>query len=372
MSSKVSKSYFRLFLFTLFIFTLAFNAFAWGDEGHHITVRIAANYLSPTARTEVVRLLKVDAGNNEDYYKTHCSNVLALLKKSTLTKTEENTVLGDGLACVASWADPPVKSQRPYTSNWHFVDIPVVMGTSATPMLFTYDASRDCRDNAKSGDCALQALERLQPVMGNYKNPAIKNHEFGEELTNRAEALKFFIHIVGDIHQPLHCVTDKKDKNAVNNPKDLGDLGGNTKNASWFGDVDTPYGFMNLHSIWDGGFIGQTMQNNNWTESQYAQELIKTIPNDSAKMSAMQTGDFQSWAAESYNLAVTNGYKKLPKYDTACKMSFTDSKTGTTKTANGCYQLGKDYYNSNNSIVEQQLKSGGVRLAGLLNSTLNS
>lgn len=372
MSSNVFKSHFRLFFFAaLLIIALSPNAFAWGDEGHRITVRIAANYLTPAVRAEVIRLLKTDIGNNTAYYQKTCANILDLSKKSKLSSADEITFAGEGLPCIASWADPPVKRQRNYTSNWHFVDIPVVSATSATPTLFTYDAARDCAMDARSGDCAIQALQRLAPVLADYKDAAATDgHEYGEELTSRAEALKFFVHIVGDIHQPLHCATDKKDAAAVNNPKDIGDMGGNSKNASWFGDVDTPYGFMNLHSIWDGGFIGQTMQTKNWTESRYAQELIKTIPKESSKLAAMQKGDYTTWAAESYNLAVASGYGKLPKYDAACKMTFTDAETKKVKTASGCYQLGKDYYDLNNAVVETQLKSGGVRLAGLLNSLL--
>lgn len=371
MSSEAFRSYFRLFFGAFFLIAaLSFNIFAWGDEGHRITVRIAANYLLPEVQTEVIRLLKTDIGNNPAYYEKTCPNVINLSKKVAPTKSEKITLVSDGLACIASWADPPVKSQRKYTSNWHFVDIPVIAATSNAPMLFTYDAGRDCRTDEKNGDCAIQALERFAPIIADYKDPQAKDgHQYGEELTTRAEALKFFVHIVGDIHQPLHSITDKKDKTAVNNPKDLGDLGGNSKIASWFGDTDTSYGLMNLHSIWDNGIIEHTMQLNNWTESRYAQELIKTIKN--ANLPNMQKGNYETWAAESYDLAVTQGYRKLPPFDDACKMTFTNPKTKKVeKTANGCYPLGQVYYDVNKSVVEQQLKSGGARLANLLNSLL--
>jgi len=368
MSSNISKSRFRLFFFAAFLVAgLSLNAFAWGDEGHHITVRIAANYLTPAVRAEVIRLLKTDIGNNTFYYQKKCSNVLALSKKSKLTAAEQVTFAGEGLACVASWADPPVKRQRNYTSNWHFVDIPVVAATSANPTLFPYDAARDCRMSPKSGDCAIQALQRLAPVLADYKDPLAQDgHLYGEELTSRAEALKFFVHIVGDLHQPMHCATDKKDAAAVNNPKDNGDIGGNSKYASWFGNTSTFYGFESLHSIWDEGFIERTMQTNKWTEIEYAQALIKTIPKG-AKLASMQAGDYESWAAESYNLAVTMAYGKLPAFDAACELT---SEAKDVKPATGCYQLGKEYYDVNNPVAEQQLKSGGVRLAGLLNSNL--
>ena len=60
----MSPKVFKLFLAVAFlIVTFSGGAFAWGDEGHHITVRIAANYLDTAARIEVIRLLKVDAGD---------------------------------------------------------------------------------------------------------------------------------------------------------------------------------------------------------------------------------------------------------------------------------------------------------------------
>ena len=372
MPSKV----FRLFLVVAFsIHTFSAGALAWGSEGHEITVRIAANFLGPAARAEVIRLLKVDAANNEPYYRQHCPNVLTLVKKSKLSADEENTFVTDGLACVASWADPPVKRQREYTSNWHFVDIPIVQATSAAPLLFAYDPARDCRTDTRSGDCAIQALERFAPILADYKNPtATDGHQYGEELTVRAEALKFFVHILGDIHQPMHCATDKKNQAAAADPKDAGDLGGNLKYVTWFGVVTTPFGANELHAVWDEGFIDRTMQTKNMTEPQYAQFLVKNI--SPADLKAWQTppADFALWAGESYKLSVTNAYGKLPKIDAAYAVMKTDSepllKNG--QKVLGCYRLADDYYNANNSVVEQRLQAGGVRLAALLNALLKN
>lgn len=369
MPSNVFRSLFAFFFCVFFIAGSSVPMFAWGAEGHAITVRIAASYLTPAARAEVIRLLRTDIANNTPYYLKNCAAILDLSKKDKLTTADEITFAGDGLACIASWADPPVKRQRAYTGNWHFVDIPVVAGTSASPTLFTYSAARDCATDPKRGDCAIQALQRFEPVLADYKDPNAKDgHEYGEELTSRAEAMKFFVHIVGDIHQPLHCVTDKKDAASVDNPKDLGDMGGNNKNATWFGVTATFYGFMNLHSIWDEKFIAKTMQEKSLSEIQYAAALVASIPK--ANMSAMQKGDYLSWADESYHLAVTNAYGKLPAFDTSCKLTFTDPETKKVKNATGCYPLGQPYYDANNAVVETQLKSGGVRLAKLLNAVL--
>lgn len=374
MPSKV----FKVFLVVAFlIVAFSLNAFAWGSEGHQITVRIAAGFLNPSARAEVIKLLKVDAANNEPYYKQNCPQVLDSLKMKTLSAIDESALVSDGLACVASWADPPVKRFREYTSNWHFVDIPVVRATSAKPFLYAYNPARDCVTDSERGDCAIQALERFQPVLANYKNPAATDgHQYGEELTIRAEALKFFVHITGDLHQPLHCATDQKTKADAGNPKNNGDMGGNLKYVTWFGVATTRFGANELHSVWDEDFIGRTMQNKSMTQIQYAQYLANNISPDNLKAMQSPPADFQLWANESYNLSVTNAYGKLPKIDASCKVMKTATEPlidrDTKKPVTGCYHLDEDYYNANNPIVEQQLKSGGARLSGLLNSILNN
>jgi S1/P1 Nuclease len=365
MLTKLFKKRFcALLLCAGLVLTLPVSALAWGTEGHRMTARIAAKYLNPRARAEVITLLRTAIRNNASYYQENCSTVLALSKKRMFTKKEEEEFLVEGMACIAPWPDPPVKEQRLYTSNWHFVDIPVVMNNADEPLRFKYDPARDCIMDVKRGDCAVQALERLRSVLGNEKTPNQKEHMYGEELSARAEALIFFVHIMGDIHQPLHCVTDKKDKKSVSNPKDIGDMGGNLKIATWFGNDKTPYGAMNLHSIWDGGIITQTMKVENLTEAQYYQNLLKAIPaKGSPQLAKMQAGDFFDWFEESYDLAVRKAYGELPKLDPNC---------GTMKNGklSGCYQLADDYYNANKGIVDQQLKMGGVRLGRLLNEIL--
>ena len=364
MSLKDSKLRLRAFLssagFVAFFTVLPLvNVLAWGDEGHRITVRIAARHLDSQARAEVGRLILADVRNNGFYYQQSCPNVFAISKKpaNEWTDADKNTFVYDGLACIASWADPPVKNQRNYTSNWHFVDIPVVRATSQSPLRYSYDAARDCPTDEKRGDCAVQALRRLEFVLG---NPKKQGHVYGEELTTRADAFKFFIHIVGDIHQPLHCVTHKKNEQAVADLTDTGDLGGNFTLVSWFGDTDTPYGFMNLHSVWDSSIIERAIQSETQKETGYTNRLISN--SQSLNLAQIQAGDTSDWIAKSYDLAVTNAYGKLPVFDGACQMKFENQ----TKT--GCHKLSENYYSVNKSKIEEQLIYGGVRLAKKLNS----
>jgi hypothetical protein len=348
------------------VFVLPVRSLGWGTSGHRLTARIASQYLSPAAQVQILELLRTDVRNNKGYYQQHCPVVLTLSGKKNPSAAEKQQFLKEGLTCIAPWPDPPVKDQRNYTSNWHFVDIPVVGATGKNSTRYSYSAARDCVMDAERGDCAILAIQRLQAVLGNPKMPDVKGHEYGEELSSRAEALKFIVHIIGDLHQPLHCVTDKKSKDAVSNLKDLGDLGGNLKIVTWFGETKTPYGLMNLHSVWDDGFINQTFKVENLNEEQFFERLLQTIPaNTSSEFAVMQDGDIYKWSEQSYDLAVVNAYGKLPPIDQDYEY---EDKNG--KKHKGGYRLDNAYYQANKSIIEQQLKTGGVRLAKMLNSIL--
>jgi hypothetical protein len=113
---------------------------------------------------------------------------------------------GQTLVSVSAWADTVRKTPMPETYNWHFVDIPV----DADPP--KYVAARDCKP-AAGGDCIVAALEREVAVL---KDPHAAPR-------TRAEALKFLTHLVGDLHQPLHCA--ERD----------GDAGGNGVPVIFFG-----------------------------------------------------------------------------------------------------------------------------------------
>lgn|GEM_PF-1266986 len=311
------------------------DAFAWGNHGHRIVARIAANYLNSKAASAVDELLRTDP-----YLKQKCP---------------QDTSIELRLACIASWPDPPVKDERPYTANWHFVDIPVSMSGGIPARLSAYDAARDCAMSSR-GDCAILALDRLQYVLANSK----------EEAISRAEALKFIVHIVGDLHQPLHSVTDKKD---FDDPKDLGDLGGNSKVVQWLGMDTSPRwaGYhWNLHLVWDEGIIDNTLALLKTDEDGYLKKLLSTLPpRESNRLAMYQTGNAVAWAEEAYMQAVLHVYASLPPPDKTYKYS-----TREGKEASGGYILDSSYYEANAEIVDAQLRKGGLRLAKLLNDLL--
>ena len=334
----------------LVILVIPLNGLAWGDIGHRVVARIAARRLSPQVRASVVELLKADIKLNQGYYSSTCPDVLALGNNAVLNEAQTATFTELGLACIASWADPPLKDERLYTSNWHFVDVPVNLNGPHGPVLSTFLTSRDCLMNDERGDCAFLALKRLRPVLANET----------ELAGSRAEALKFIVHIIGDLHQPLHCITDKKN---FNNASDLGDIGGNRKSVqfnvtAWDGNAHRDINprwtkHWNLHSVWDEGLIDAYLKIQNLTEDSYVAQLTQPLATmKPADLAQLQGGDSVAWMKESYKLAVDRAYK-LPSFDSGY----------------GGYILQPAYYESNHGVVEQQLLKAGLRLAEFLDKT---
>lgn len=248
-------------------------AFGWGETGHRIVADIADKYITPQTRAAVKHLL------------------------------HEQT-----LAEVANYAD----NYRIYHTNtapWHFVDIPL----SAT----SYDVQRDC--TAHQG-CLLAQLEIFK------KQLADKN----ESDSNRIFALKFVVHLVGDLHQPLHC-------------EDNDDRGGNSVKVSFFGEAKkspTSSTHWNLHSVWDDGLIKHA----GLSEPDYVSALTTNLT--SAAIQKLQVGTTIGWAMQSH-AAAQIAYQIPSDHD-----------------------LGQAYYLKAKPVVDAALLKGGVRLARVLNETL--
>lgn len=244
-------------------------ALAWGTAGHAIVAELAQRHLDPAVREKIRALLGGDAS----------------------------------LASIAAWADT-VALARPETRNWHFVNIPLDAGG--------YEAARDCLP-APGGDCIVAALARLRATLA---DPAAA-------LAARAEALKFVVHLVADIHQPLHCA------------QRAGDAGGTTLMVSFFGAR------MSLHAVWDVGLIER--RSYDWGEIVRLLERTRLAAGDLAERSG---GEPAAWAEECHQRA-------------AAAYAVPES-----------LELGQDYFDRAMPVVEEQLALAGMRLARLLNEAL--
>jgi hypothetical protein len=249
------------FLFLLLAWLHPVPALAWAPQGHQIAAAIALEELTPKARAAVTSLLGQP----------------------------------DILVLDSSWADE-IRAQRPETTPWHYVNIEVGSGG--------YNAARDCGD----GNCVVAQIARDQKILSDPQS----------SKEARAEALRFLIHFVADLHQPLHAA-DRNDK------------GGNTELFRWHGK------HVSLHQIWD-------------------QDVVTALGADSIRVAAsieatltpqqkaqMAKGRVEDWANESFHLAETEIYAHLPA------------------------RLPEDYASRESTVARQQLARAGIRLAAILN-----
>jgi len=265
MKRAVAKKSIVGFVLSLCLMSLLpVRAMAWGNSGHRIVARIAEKYLSVKARQAVAQLLN-----------------------------------GETLESVATYADA-IRQSRPETQLWHFVDIPRNQND--------YDPARDCQCT-RYGDCVIEAIEQFKVILADPK----------AKTARRAEALKFLVHFVGDLHQPLHCADDN-------------DRGGNDVMVTFFGETS------NLHKVWDVNIIAKT----GLSETDYANKLTAALA--SQDIPGLQAGTVTDWALESHQGAVAHSYL-IP----ANKV------------------LDTQYFDDNRPIVDDQLSKAGVRLARILN-----
>lgn len=267
-------------------FVLAFTsmppASAWGAIGHRVLARIAWAQMTPTARDRASALL--DGGGM------------------------------DAFVSVATWADD-VRNDRPETYNWHFVNIPVGEGK--------YDAARHCVPSDR-GDCVIGAIARLRETLADQSKPAAA----------RAEALKFLIHFVGDMHQPLHTIDNK-------------DRGGNDVRVEALRGADGRA--TNLHAAWDTGMINLSTE----TEVARAERLLIDLASNPVKTDL----DVVKWAEGNHDIATKVVYRYL---------GFSPAGPPAEPVA-----LDESYRKSALTTIDRQLQIGGVRLAALLNALLD-
>lgn len=240
---------------------------AWGYEGHEVIALIAQRYMTRSALTTASWLLN-----------------------------------GKSLEAVASWADT-YRHNDPDTGPWHYIDIPLADSK--------IDMAREC----PGGDCVIAKTEHFLAVL---RSP-------NADRRKKAVALKFVIHFVGDLHQPLHAEND-------------GEAGGNRRHVIFDGHPD------NLHWIWDTGLVEDIDRN----PRTFAAELENRITAQDRKKWAR--GSIEDWALEAHKLARTVAYGDLGNSNPAV--------------------ITQSYERSADPVIEIQLEKAGVRLAYVLDKAL--
>lgn len=246
-------------LFLMFPANDAPNSALWGQNGHRIVGDIAADYLTPKARKAVDRVLGPTS-----------------------------------MAIASTWMDE-IRSDPAYdhTHDWHWVTIPDGM---------TYEET----EKNPNGDL----INTIRTFINELKSGSLSAEE--EE-----EKLKMLIHLVGDIHQPLHVGTGE-------------DRGGNQTEVEWFWEPS------NLHRVWDSEMIEDR-------KLSYT-EFSSAINHPTEKqLEQWQNSGVLDWAYEAMEL-------RDQVYDLPSD-----------------HQLSYEYQYQNKDLLDRQLLKGGVRLAGVLN-----
>ncbi len=259
------------------------SALGWGQEGHSIIAEIAQTQLTPEAAQAI-----------------------------------EGLIGRRSLASFASWADD-IRDARPDSYNWHFVDIPIHSNE--------YLPSRDCKDDVK-GDCIVQELARL------------RNGLRCSSGAQQVEALKFAVHFVGDVHQPLHTVLEAHGGNDM--PVMLQMRG----RKACKGECKPAAEHTTFHDAWDNGLIQHTV----WDWGAYV-DLLKDgwLKSAEAKEAGIDGGTPADWAIETHR-AAQKVWNLLPSGQ----------------------PLDDSYYDEVAPILDRQLGVAGLRLARFLNDAFSS
>ncbi len=246
-----------LFLVTNFTFA---NDMYWSKTGHRVVGEVAEQHLSKKAKRAIESLLD-----------------------------------GESLAAVANFGDE-IKSDRAYRkfSAWHYVNIP--FGKTYAEI-----------EKNEYGDL-VQGVNTCLEI--------IKNEKSSKE--DKAFYLKFLVHLIGDLHQPMHVGRGE-------------DKGGNDIQLQWFGSG------TNLHRVWDSNMINENGMSFTELATEYP-EMSKE------QIKFLQSGSLLDWVEESHLLAE----KVYASVEPGEKLS---------------YRYSYDWWDT----AADQLQKGGVRLAAVLN-----
>jgi nuclease S1 len=296
---------------------VAASAFGWGCEGHQMIALIARAHLTPAASEAVDRLLRENPMDPE---------------LSRFCKDRPNDLMADS----ATWADDARTVEK--TADWHFIDIPRAAHADTS---HEKDAMKWCPPLEGEPGCIVSAIDYEWSIL----------RDKSQSAPTRAKALRYVIHFVGDLSQPLHA-SDNRDR------------GGNCTEIGFFSQEKPE----NLHAIWDYKIIQRELEANKMSQARYASSLDESFPRDSRKI------DILAWTWESHALAssVTYGNLRPPIPVASPAAGLADLAACNAERAAVAaldISIGDEYVSRALPVIRAQLAKGGYRLAGLLNQT---
>jgi len=283
------------------------QAWCWGDEGHQTVARIAAAHLTERARQAVDNLLKQDATFN--------------------APPGRPDSLVEAMARAAIWPDHMPGGKGP-TAPWHYIDIGLFEGPS------------HIAERCPQGNCI---VDKMKQYLVN-----LREHR-ADGTWPESKELAFLMHFAGDIHQPLHCVSDA-------------DAGGNCVNVVGFDPM------KNLHAVWDITLVNKLVAHDGPGMIAGMESRFR------GKMRRWQDyGSIENIAAESFDVAKSQVYGKarprLPVIPKFIDVQPRNCATDAPETLRSVKVDGPRSYGAKSvDVVRMQLYKGGVRLAAMLNA----
>ena len=238
------------------------NCFGWGQKGHDVVAYIAEKHLSEITKQAVDSILN-----------------------------------GQSMVYWSNWLDNASHTSKyKYTKTWHYKNIDVDVPFEDAPI-------------NQQGDI-VTALTSQIVILSSPET--IKQ--------DAALALRMVIHLIGDLHQPMHM-------------GHFSDLGGNKWIVKFFNRDN------NLHSVWDSSILESAHK---WSYTEWQNQIDRITPE---LENELVTGTITDWAKETHELA-TSVYNSTPQ----------------------SYNISYDYVAEWAPTIEIQLLKGGLRLANILNS----
>lgn len=259
------------------------TVWAWGNEGHRVTGLVANDLLTAKARIRLNQLVPgIDLGE--------------FASQMDVQRTALSTEI-------------------PGSDKWHY-DNPPICG------------NRPYADYCANGNCASSKIPVYFKILA----------DTGATTDARAQAAMFLVHMVGDIHQPLHSSDDM-------------DAGGNLKNVLP-PNTDMP---RNLHRVWDSDLPKLALRG--ISEANYAKQLVSRYKEK--EIPAWQQGEVLDWINESLAISRKVTYGNLPEY--TCGEPWAKEKV---------VSLPQSYMDAAQEVIPAQLAKAGARIAWMLNRAL--
>jgi nuclease S1 len=296
------------------------TAHAWGCKGHQTVALIAEKHLTPEAKEFVFSLLSTNPVDPQ--LKRYCGSAVS-----------------DPMGDASTWADD-VRGERK-NGPWHYIDIP--RGAARGPI------EAFC---GKEG-CVVSAIAGQLAILKDKSSNGAK----------RAEALRYIIHFVGDLHQPLHSTTNA-------------DEGGNCVPLKYFRREphERGHGFSpNLHSIWDSAIVERDSEGAD--PGEYAEMLEATFAGsiEGWQKAGIHVDD---WVWESHEYAESTVYggltAKLAIEPDVPVHSCTDDNNIGQRLLHQHITAGEAYQGQSAPVVERRVTQAGIRLAMILNDAAKS